>query len=146
FGAYITIGETSGILDLHYGHVFIDDARTIEQYGHRASIRRIAIDRMVDNGYESWVWDGRQQHGGWAKEDRIYQVRPGYADGALGEWNLHTDPVRSAEEQARAARLTAGDDEIARREPTAYLPGLAARLDWQGPANVLERARRAVPA
>jgi len=145
FGAYITIGETSGVLDLHYGHVFLDDPRTIEQYGHRASIRRIAIDRMVDNGYESWVWDGRQSHGGWAKQDRVYQVRPGYADSALGEWNLLIDPARRAEEEARIARLSAGDDEIARRNPTAFMPGLAARLDWQGPNNILERARRAAP-
>ena len=49
-----------------------------------AFVSRIALDRMISNGYESWVWDGRQAHGGWAKEDRVYQVRPGYADAALG--------------------------------------------------------------
>jgi hypothetical protein len=141
FGAYVSVGKTGGIDDLHYGHIFIDDARTIEQYGRKAQIRRIALDRMVSNGYESWVWDGRQAHGGWARTDRVYQVRPGYVDGALGEWDRLTDPKQRAEEEERTVRLSAGDDEIARRDPAAYLPGLAARLDWQGLNGMLDRLR-----
>jgi hypothetical protein len=138
FGAYINIGETGGVDDLHYGHIFIDDARTIDQYGHRAQIRRVALDRIVSNGYESWVWDGRQAHGGWATNDRVYQVRPGYADGALEHWDLLNDPKLRAEEEQRIARLTPGDDDIARQDPAAYLPGLAGRLDWQGENAILD--------
>jgi len=110
FGAYVSVGQTGGYEDMHYAHIFIDDARTIDQYGHRAQIRRIALDRLVSNGYESWLWDGRQAHGGWARTDRVYQVRPGYADGALSQWELLNDPKLRAEEEERIARLTAGDD------------------------------------
>lgn len=141
FGAYLSIGQTGGYEDLHYAHIFIDDARTIDQYGHRAQIRRIALDRIVSNGYESWLWDGRQAHGGWARTDRVYQVRPGYADGALAQWELLNDPNLRAEEEDRIARLTAGDDEIARQDPTDYLPGLAARLDWEGLNGILTHLR-----
>lgn len=141
FGAYIGIGQTGSYVDLHYAHIFIDDARTIDQYGHRAQIRRIALDRLVSNGYESWLWDGRQAHGGWASTDRVYQVRPGYADGALAQWEMLTDPKLRAEEEQRIMRLTAGDDEIARKDPTGYLPGLAARLDWEGLNAILSHLR-----
>lgn len=142
FGANINLGKTGGVLDLHYGHIFVDDARLIDQYGHKAQIRRIALDRMVSNGYESWVWDGRQAHGGWAENDRVYQVRPGYADGVLAQWDLLNDPKLRAEEEARIGRLTPLDDDIARKNPAAYLPGLAARLDWQGFNAILDGARR----
>jgi hypothetical protein len=71
----------------------------------------------------------------------VYQVRPGYADGALDDWDRLTDPARRAEEEATIARLTPGDDEIARKDAAAYLPGLAARLDWQGMNGIIERLR-----
>jgi hypothetical protein len=141
FGAHIKIGKTGGVDNLHYGHIFIDDARTIDQYGHRAQIRRVALDLMISNGYESWLWDGRQAHGGWATEDRVFQVRPGYADGALAHWDELNDPKQRAEAEERIARLTASDDDIARKDAGAYLPGLAARLDWQGLNAILDHAR-----
>ncbi len=141
FGAVINVGETGGVDDLHYGHVFIDDARTIEQYGHKASLRRTALDRMVSNGYESWLWDGRQAHGGWADAERIFQVRPGYADGALAEWDRLTDPAQRAEVEQRIAMVSKSDDDIAKRDPTAFIPGLAMRLGWGGLNALLDRLR-----
>ena len=141
FGAYINLGETGGVQDLHYGHVFIDDPRTIEQYGHRASIRRVALDRIVSNGYESWVWDGRQAHGGWADADRVVQIRPGYADGALRIWDRITDPAQRAEVEQRLKMLSTTDDGIAAQQPIAFLPGLATRLEWQGENAILDRLR-----
>ncbi|MBP6014233.1 MAG: hypothetical protein KBA31_18540 [Alphaproteobacteria bacterium] len=141
FGAIVNLGQTSGVLDLHYGHVFIDDNRRIEQYGRSASIRVVALDRVVSNGYESWAWDGRQGHGGWAEVDRVIQVRPRYVDGALREWERTTNPKNRAEEEARVARLAQGDDAIARDDAAAYLPGLAARLDWQGLNAIVARLR-----
>lgn len=138
FGAYISIGRTGTVENMHAGHVFMDDARTIDQYSRKANLRRTVLDRMVSNGYESWVWDGRQAHGGWARADRVYQVRPGYVDSALIEWDRMTDPQMRAEEEESMARLTAGDDAIARRDPAVYLPGLAARLDWQGRQAIVD--------
>ena len=141
FAAHINLGETGGVPDLHYGHVFLDDPHTIDQYGHRAVIRVIALDRILSNGYESWVWDGRQAHGGWNESDRVIQIRPGYVDGALRQWERISDPARRREEEDRIARLTQGDDDLARKDPAAYLPGLAARLDWQGRNVIADRLR-----
>jgi hypothetical protein len=141
FAAYATVGDTGGVEDMHYGHVFMDEPRMIEQYGYKAQIRRVALDRMVSNGYESWLWDGRQAHGGWAGRDRVYQVRPAYADGVLQNWDRLIDPRQRAEQEQRVARLAAADDELARKDPAAYLPGLAARLDWQGENAILDGVR-----
>jgi len=141
FGAFVNLGETGGVKDLHYGHVFIDDPRAIEQYGHRASIRRVALDRIVSNGYESWVWDGRQAHGGWADSERVVQIRPGYVDGALRVWDRMNDPSQRAEVEQKIALLSAGDDAIAARQPGAFLPGLAMRLEWQGENAIVARLK-----
>jgi hypothetical protein len=141
FGAEINLGETGGVLDLHYGHVFIDDAREVEQYGHKAKVRLVSLDRLVSNGYESWVWDGRQAHGGWAESDKIIIVRPGYADSALTLWSNLTDPVQRQETEEKIAKLSAGDDEAARRERGAFLPGLSERLEWRGYNALLETLR-----
>ncbi len=141
FGAVINVGQTGGVDDLHYGHVFIDDARIIEQYGHKASLRRTALDRLVSNGYESWLWDGRQAHGGWADAERIIQVRPGYADNALIEWDRLTDPAQRAEVEQRIAMASKADDDIAKRDPASFIPGLAMRLGWGGLNALLDRLR-----
>lgn len=141
FGTYINMGKTGDVEDLHAGHVFLDDARQIEQYGHTASIRRTAIDRLISNGYETWVWDGRQGHGGWASTDRVYQVRPGYADLALRIWDRITDPAQRPEIEQRIAMMSAGDDAIAARDPGGFLPGLNVRLDWLGENAIIARLK-----
>lgn len=139
FGALVNLGETGGVPDLHFGHIFIDDPHAIEQYGHKATIRRIAIDRIVSNGYESWIWDGRQAHGGWGDADRVIQVRPGYVDGALRIWDQVTDSTLRAEAEDRIGRLTADDDKLAVGNVVIFLPGLASRLDWQGRNAIRDR-------
>jgi hypothetical protein len=143
FGAVISLGETGDVEDMHYGHIFLDDKRTIEQYGHRAELRLIALDHMVSNGYESWVWDGRQGHGGWANEGGIHQVRPLYADGSLKSWERLSDPVQRTEIEEQVARFSAGDDDIAKRDPVAFLPGLALRLRWSGVNALADELRKA---
>lgn len=141
FGTYINMGMTGAVEDLHAGHIFLDDARKIEQYGHVASIRRTAIDRLISNGYETWVWDGRQGHGGWASTDRVYQVRPGYADIGLRIWDRITDPTQRPEIEQKIAMMSAGDDAIAAKEAGVFLPGLAVRLDWAGENAIIERLK-----
>jgi hypothetical protein len=132
FGAILNIGETSGYDDLHMGHIFIDRTQAISQYGRHASLRFIALDWMVSNGYESWVWDGAQAHGGWATADVIYQVRPSYSEGPLRLWRRLNDPQARAEKEAEIAEAEAGDDSRAKIDPAGYLPGLSERLRWLG--------------
>lgn len=132
FGAMINIGETAGYRDLHMGHRVVDEAREVTQYGHKAKVRFVALDSLVSNGFQSWAWDGRAEHGGWASENLIVQVRPAYADGPLDAWRAITDPDDRAERARRVSADSAGDDARAAANPSAYLPGLAGRLRTQG--------------
>lgn len=131
-GAVVNIGHTAGYFDLHMGHIVVDEPRTVEQYGHRAEVRYIALDGMVSNGFQSWAWDGEQAHGGWATAEIIYQVRPGYASGPLNVWRALVDPVDRARREEREQADSIADMERARRDPHAYLPGLASRIRGQG--------------
>lgn len=132
FGADVNVGHTAGFFDLHLGHVVVDEPRTVDQYGHRAEVRYIALDGMASNGFQSWAWDGAQAHGGWADAETIYQVRPRYAAGPLNVWRALTDPVAGERRRATERADSAADLERARRDPHAYLPGMASRIRGQG--------------
>jgi hypothetical protein len=131
FGVEINLGRTAGYFDLHMGHRVVDEPRVIEQYGHRAELRFMALDGMLSNGFQSWAWDGRQAHGGWANDSTIVQVRPGYASGPLRAWRALTDSVEVEQVRTRHARDSVADLQRARQNPHAYLPGLEARMYQQ---------------
>jgi len=141
FALYYNEAPTSGVYDLHAGFTVLDTTYTATQYGRSANLRYVVVGRVISNGYESWLWDGRQQHGGWASNDTIYQVRPAYADGSLRRWNQLTDPAERLDQEDQLARLTADDPAVLGDAQVAYLPGLARRLHWQGINQVLEHAR-----
>lgn len=141
FGAMINIGETAGYRDLHMGHRVVDETREVSQYGRKAKVRFVALDSLVSNGFQSWAWDGRAQHGGWASEDLIVQVRPAYADGPLDAWRAITDPDDRAERARQVSSDSAGDEARAAANPSAYLPGLAGRLRAQGIQRMLSSLR-----
>jgi hypothetical protein len=137
----VNLGVTAGFFDMHYGHRVIDDERTIDQYGHKGSIRFISLDTMVSNGFESWAWDGSAQHGGWANGSKIVQVRTAYAEGPLNAWHLVNDPVRRQRNDQRVARESDLDAQKASRTPIAFFPGLQGRLQRQGRDRLLEKLR-----
>jgi len=141
FGAVMNIGQTSGHLDLHMGHAFIDRTERIAQFGRSAELRFVALDWMVSDGYESWVWDGAQAHGGWNRPDVIYQVRPAYSDGPLRRWRALTDPAERGKREARIAAAEADDAALAAKDPAGYLPGVALRLGWLGLNQLLDAQR-----
>ncbi|MGA7615247.1 MAG: hypothetical protein WBX15_08700 [Thermoanaerobaculia bacterium] len=129
YGAYLNVGITAGYLDLHLGHEVSDTDQSVEQYGHEVKVRLIVLDDMVSNGFESWAWDFRSQHGGWAKPNAIYQVRAAYANGPVNSWNRLTDPDQRRKWDEEIARDSSADDAIARKDPHAFLPGLRGRLE-----------------
>ncbi len=141
FGAYVSMGKTAGYDDLHMGHRVIDETRVVEQYGRRAELRFVALDNMVSNGFQSWAWEGDAQHGGWARSDTIYQVRPAYAGTAVEVWRALNTPEELEEYQDRMARESELDDARAREDPHAFLPGLSLRLKYQGVHRLLDRLR-----
>ncbi len=142
FNAEFGVGRTAGYPDLHFGHRVIDDRMTVEQYGTSASLRFIALDGMVSNGFQSWAWDYRQQHGGWARTDEIIQVRSAYAGQGLRIWRMLSDSLALRRMMEDLDRWTAEDWERAAQDSTAYLQGLAERLYMQGVAEVREDVQR----
>jgi hypothetical protein len=142
YGLYGQIGETDGHASVHYGHIVQDERRTVEQYGHRAEVGFIALDNMVSNGFNSWLWDGTAAAGGWASAGPIIvQVRPEYTSGPLSAWSLFNggrERQRLAERQKERAR---SDIAAARTKDVVYLPGLGDRLRIQVAQQVGERVK-----
>lgn len=142
YGLYGTVGETEGYASVHYGHVVQAERREIEQYGRRASVAFVAIDNMIANGFNSWLWDGRAAAGGWtAAGPVIVQVRPQYTSGPLAAWSLFSGgPYRQRLLDRQAARAKSDVAALSGSE-VAYLPGLADRLRIQAAAQIGERAK-----
>jgi len=138
FGTVMKVGKTGDVWNLHMGHRVVDDERAADQYGRHAKIRFIALDSIVSNGYETWLWDGSAAHGGWGDVGLIVQVRPEYAEGAVREWQALMDPERRATADKRLAEETARDEERAAKDPFAYLPGVTMRLRRAGIQQVLD--------
>jgi hypothetical protein len=131
YGAYINDGQTGGHYDLHMGHIVVDSTMKVEQYGRTGTVRFVALDGIVSNGYSQWVSDGGSGDGGWGTAKEIYQVRPMYADGALRDWERIHDPVERAEVERTTAEETQRDVERGRQNPIQPFPGLVKRLRQQ---------------
>jgi hypothetical protein len=131
YAAVINLGTTGGVLDLHYGHRIIDEKREVAQYGKHGTLRFIALDGIVSNGYSSWRSDGGSGDGGWSEKGVIYQVRPMYADGPVRVWLRIADPELRAKRDKEIAEETKRDAERAKAQAIRYFPGLAMRLDRQ---------------
>lgn len=142
FTVDVNLGETSGVYDLHMGHRVIDEIRTVEQYGHNATIQFIVLDSMVSNGYESWFWDGERMHGGWGGQDTITQVREAYADEPLEAWGRIGEPAGRDRFGEEVDAKSALDDGLAQRNPYAYLPGLDMRLQLIAYSRLLDSVER----
>jgi hypothetical protein len=142
FGAVVNIGETAGYQDLHMGHRVVDERRTVKQYGHAATVRFVALDGIVSNGFQSWAWDGRAEHGGWGDKALIVQIRTGYAESPLHTWRDLTDTARVRRAAERIAQDSAADLSLAREKPVAYFPGVAERLERDGRLQLLDSLRR----
>lgn len=143
FGVYGTIGETSGYPSIHAGHLVQDERRPVAQYGRSGEIRFIAVDNMIANGFESWLWDGSAQTGGWASDGAtIVQVRPAYASGPTSAWLLTQDTPSRRRADARLPDFERRDLDALAASPVAYLPGLEERLGRQAILQIAERSAR----
>jgi hypothetical protein len=131
-----TFGFTGGYPSAHIGHVIRNETREVEQYGRSATLNFRVYDRMISNGFQSWLWDGEKQTGGWGTGDTIVQIRPPYAARTIAATALSVDPAppRNPEDRARSrSRDDAGLLAAARAagRKVVYLPGLADRLKLQ---------------
>jgi hypothetical protein len=142
YGLYGTVGDTGGFASVHLGHIVQAEQRNVEQYGHRADVGFIAVDNMLANGYESWLWDGAAAAGGWTEEGPvIVQVRPEYTSGPLGAWALVNDPAARRRLVDRQAERKRADIAASRNGAIVFMAGLADRLRLQAAEQVAARAR-----
>jgi hypothetical protein len=121
FGASPNLFARGGPQNLHFGHAVVDEPRTVEQYGQAAEIRLVVLDGMVSNGFETWAWDGAGATGGWPWRGTVTQIRTGYAGRGADAW--------SRLQSMQAPRVGAPAEEAGR---CGYIPGLAARMEWDG--------------
>jgi hypothetical protein len=131
-----TFGFTSGYPSVHLGHVIENETRQVSQYGKTAKLNFRIYDQMIANGFQSWLWDGEKQTGGWGSSGAIVQIRAPYALTTIRWTAIATDRTvrRKAEQDAREdsakdASLLAQAQ--ASGHKVIYLPGLADRLRLQ---------------
>ncbi len=128
FGLITNIGHTGDVLDLHAGHRVSNEDRVETQYGKSAHVRFSVIDGMISDGYQTWAWDNRAAHGGWASDVEIVQVRDGYAEGPLRAWHAITDPKIIARDASDFTRDSIVDVRRARDSTIAYFPSVESAL------------------
>lgn len=139
YGLYGSLGETSGYPSLHGGHIAQDQRLSIDQYGRHGDLRFIVIDNMISNGFESWLWDGWAEAGGWSGDGVIVQVRSAYTAGPLVSLRrTRPGPIRDAYLQrivrdADDERVALGNDGV------APLPATGARLEMQALDQIAAR-------
>jgi hypothetical protein len=139
FGLYGSLGETSGYPSLHAGHLVQDERIAVAQYGRTDTLRFVVIDNMISNGFESWLWDGWAEAGGWANDEAIVQVRSAYTPGPLRALRRVRPGVArdrflaEIERDVSAERAALGSDGV------AQLTATASRLELQAADQIAAR-------
>ena len=141
FGVELKLEKSAGAKDLHLGHRVVDERRTVRQYGREADVRFVALDGMVSNGYQSWAWDGRAEHGGWANASMIVQVRSSYVGAALSAWHAVSDPAVTRSIAEKIALDSERDEARGRSTPVAYFPSVVERMRRDASAELVEGLR-----
>jgi hypothetical protein len=131
-----TFGFTSGYPSVHLGHVILDETRKVQQYGSSAQLNFRVYDPMISNGFQSWLWDGEKQTGGWGSTGAIVQIRAPYALSTIRWTGVATDPSTRRRAETDAREHSSGDLALLAQAQAAgkkvvYLPGLADRLELQ---------------
>jgi hypothetical protein len=140
YGLYGTVGETSGYPSLHGGHLVRDEAFEVAQYGREGALRFIVIDNTLANGFESWLWDGWAEAGGWSTNDgAIVQVRSAYTGGPLQALRRARPGAERERFIAEIARAAPGELNALGRDGLAELPATGDRLELQAVDQIAAR-------
>lgn len=141
YGLYGTLGETSGYPSMHAGHLAQNEALRVAQYGREGELRFIVIDNMISNGFESWLWDGWAEAGGWAPdESTIVQVRSAYTDGPLTALHRARPGASRDRYLVEMESTVAAERASLGRDGVAELPSTSDRLGLQAIDQIYARA------
>jgi hypothetical protein len=140
YGVFGSIGETSGYPSLHAGHFAQDERIAVEQHGRSGQLRFIVIDNMIANGFQSWLWDGSAQAGGWsAGDDTIVQVRSAYTASPLRALRRARPGAVRDRYLAEIARSEGEERAALGRDGVASLPAASDRLQLQAIDQIAAR-------
>ena len=142
YGLVGSVGLTSGYPSLHIGHLVDDRTEVIRQYGHEATIHFQMIDNMWANGFESWLWDGSAEAGGWSGDGVIIEVRSAYTAAPASAYALVGETPARRKAEAELPKLAAEDLAMARSGTPATMVGVNARLHLQLIDQIAAAARR----
>ena len=141
YSVYARAREFDGHDSIHFGHAVQLGRWPVEQYGHRTQATFIALDNMVANGFNTWLWDGSAATAGWADEGPvIVQVRPEFTSTPAAAWALFSGGPERARWLEALKRDEAADVAALAVSEVAYLPGLASRIQMQVAEQVGRRA------
>lgn len=140
YGIYGSLGETSGYPSMHGGHLVQDEHLDVAQYGHHAQLRFIVIDNMVSNGFESWLWDGWAEAGGWSGDDGVVQVRSAYTGGPLAALRRARPGPARDRFLAQIGSDASGERTALAGGGVAVLPSTGAKLQLQAIDQIAARS------
>jgi hypothetical protein len=131
YGLYWALGNTGGFASLHQGHIVEDGRIPVAQFDRRRDLGFISLDNMTANGFQTWLWDGSAETGGWTTDDGvIVQVRSAYTPAVLNGL-LSLSPEMQVRRAKKLKEREAVDVETLKTKQIAYLPALAQRLDQE---------------
>ncbi|MEE8587589.1 MAG: hypothetical protein V3T83_22350, partial [Acidobacteriota bacterium] len=141
FGGHFNLGNTAGYRSLHFGHQVARDSKTVEQYGHKASVSYTVLDRMVSNGFQSWAWNSTAQTGGWANANSIVAVRSALISDIVNVWNIYDSAEERSIYEEKLKKDSLLDDDRAEKDPAGYLPGLHFRMAFQAVNQIVDELK-----
>lgn len=142
YGLNGVVQETGGYPSLHMGHVVEDDRHEVRQFGRTGHVHFVAIDNMLSNGFESWLWDGAAEAGGWSEDGgSITQVRSGYTAGPVNAYAMVGDTPLRRRVLDRIAAAEASDLQAAQAGAPAPQRSVNLRLRLQAVDAVAQKAR-----
>jgi hypothetical protein len=131
YGMYWALGNTGGFASLHQGHIVVDGRIPVVQFNRKRELGFISLDNMTANGFQTWLWDGSAETGGWTTDDGvIVQVRSAYTPPVLNGL-LSLSPDVQARNAKKLEERAAVDTETLKTKQIAYLPALTQRLDQE---------------
>lgn len=143
YGMYWTLGDTSGFTSLHQGHIVVDARIPVVQFNRKRELGFISIDNMIANGFQTWLWDGSAETGGWTTDDGvIVQVRSAYTPSVLKRL-VSLSPEMQAQNAKKLKEREAVDIEVSKTKQIAYLPALRQRLDQSSVDQIAAAANQA---
>jgi hypothetical protein len=143
YGLYWALGNTSGFASLHQGHIVEDGRIPVVQFDRKRDLGFISLDNMTANGFQTWLWDGSAETGGWTTDDGIIvQVRSAYTPPVLNGL-LSLSPEMQARNAKKLQEREAVDLETLKIKQIAYLPALMQRVDQESIDEIAAAAHAA---